>query len=93
MTGDIHGRRSHRARWALKDTQTREKEKVFLDTFGSFLVIGEYSEMNNNSRYYLYVVFPFLIAPVACRDNYGVLVVVHYYRACYCSMAKIRLNT
>ncbi len=33
------------------------------------------------------MVFPFLIAPFACRDDYGVLVVVFYYRACYCGMA------
>ena len=31
----------------LKDTQDSRKEKVFLDTFGSFLVIGVYSEINN----------------------------------------------
>ena len=34
--------------WRLwKTHKTREKEKVFLDTFGSFLVIGVYSEINN----------------------------------------------
>ena len=31
----------------LKDTQDSRKEKVFLDTFGSFLVIGVYSGINN----------------------------------------------
>ena len=75
-----------------RHADSRKGESLFRH-FGSFLVIGEYSEMNNNSRYYFYVVFPFLIAPVACRDNYGVLVIVHYYRACYCSMAKVRLNS
>ncbi len=37
---------------------------------------------------FVYAVFPFLIVPFACRDYYGVLVVVHYYRACYCEIAE-----
>ncbi len=56
-----------------------------------------YSPLNNVSGiiYMLYVVFSFLIAPFACRDYYGVLVVVslHYYRACYCEIAEDRLDT
>jgi hypothetical protein len=27
-------------------------------------------------------------APFACRGHYGVLVDVHYYRACYCEIAE-----
>ena len=43
---------SHRRSWFRhvgdgKTRKTREKEKVFLDAFGSFLVIGVYSEINN----------------------------------------------
>ncbi len=52
-----------------------------------------YSPLNNIPGIIHMWVFPFLIALIACRDEYGVLVVVHYYRACYYSMAKIRLNT
>ena len=55
-----------------------------------------YSPLNNiPGIIHMWLVFPFLIAPFACRDDYGVLVIVlvHYYRACYCGMAEIRLNT
>ena len=37
---------------------------------------------------FVYAVFSFLIVPFACGDYYGVLVVVHYYRACYCEIAE-----
>ena len=96
VTGDIHGRRFHRARQALKDTQdSRKGENLFRHVWQlcQLLVIGGLFSAKLYSRYYLYVVFSFLTAPFACRDEYGVLVVVHYYRACYYSMAKIRLNT
>ena len=38
-----------------KTRKTREKEKVFLDTFGSFLVIGVYSEINNITGFSLHL--------------------------------------
>ena len=39
----------------LKDTQDSRKGESLLDTFGSFLVIGVYSEINNITGFSLHL--------------------------------------
>ena len=59
----------------LKDTQDSRKGESLLDTFGSFLVIGVYSEINSITGFLL--IYRLRVWSLLVTLDYGALIRVH----------------